>query len=181
METLEYRFVDKTGWGEGPWNDEPDKLQWPDKATELPCLIVRNHGGALCGYVGIDKDHPLSGAEYEEPDVEVHGGLTYADYCVEDNKEHGICHVAAPGEPEPLYWLGFDCGHAFDLHPVMEMRHRDLAAEAQKRIDDGTSEDVSGDRELVRIFSKDYGETYKDIDYVKEECANLARQLAALG
>ncbi len=41
MEKIEYRTVDKTGWGEGPWQSEPDKRQWQDEATGLPCLIVR--------------------------------------------------------------------------------------------------------------------------------------------
>ena len=46
METIDYRTVDKTTWGAGPWQDEPDKKQWRDE-TGFPCLIVRNNGGAL--------------------------------------------------------------------------------------------------------------------------------------
>jgi hypothetical protein len=38
MNTIEYRnVVDKSTWGEGPWNNEPDKAQWQDEATKLPC------------------------------------------------------------------------------------------------------------------------------------------------
>lgn len=40
-------------WGPGPWDGEPDKMQWTDPATGLDCLIVRNTLGALCGYVGV--------------------------------------------------------------------------------------------------------------------------------
>lgn len=61
METREYRTVDKSAWGPGPWQDEPDKRQWQDEATGLPCLIVRNPAGALCGYVGVSKEHPAFG------------------------------------------------------------------------------------------------------------------------
>ncbi len=31
METKEWRFIDKSKWGEGPWQSEPDKMQWLDK------------------------------------------------------------------------------------------------------------------------------------------------------
>lgn len=53
METIEYRTADKSQWGEGPWTAEPDKRQWRDEATGLPCLIVRGPHGAFCGYVGV--------------------------------------------------------------------------------------------------------------------------------
>jgi hypothetical protein len=31
-----YTTVDKSEWGAGPWNDEPDKVQFTDKETGLP-------------------------------------------------------------------------------------------------------------------------------------------------
>ena len=49
MQRIEYRTIDKSQWGEGPWQDEPDKIQWQDEETGLPCLIVRGHMGFLCG------------------------------------------------------------------------------------------------------------------------------------
>lgn len=61
METIEYRTVDKSKWGDGPWQDEPDKKQWRDPETGLPCLIVRGPGGALCGYVGVPANSPAFG------------------------------------------------------------------------------------------------------------------------
>ena len=49
----EYTTIDKSTWGPGPWQSEPDKLQWVDKETQFDCLIVRNGEiGNLCGYVG---------------------------------------------------------------------------------------------------------------------------------
>lgn len=41
MKTIEYRTDDKSGWQPGPWMNEPDKKQWQDPETGLPCLIVR--------------------------------------------------------------------------------------------------------------------------------------------
>jgi hypothetical protein len=51
--------VDRTGWPAGEWDGEPDKLFWTDATTGLPCLIVRNRMGALCGYVAVDSTHRL--------------------------------------------------------------------------------------------------------------------------
>lgn len=101
-------------YGAGPWVDEPDRVEW--RAHGHVCLIVRGPHGSLCGYVGVTPGHPWHGkplAEVEES-VDAHGGLTYAAEC-----QGNICHVPAPGEPEHLYWLGFDCGHAGDFVPVL--------------------------------------------------------------
>lgn len=113
MKTLEHRYVDKSEWGDGPWMTEPDKLQWQDEATKLPCLIVRG-SGALCGYVGVSKGHPYFGREYQyiEDDIEIHGGLTYTNKC-----QYFICHEVEEGEDENVWWIGFDCAHAGDYLP----------------------------------------------------------------
>lgn len=144
--------VDKTTWGSGPWLAEPDKEQWADEATGYPCLLKRSPLGALCGYVGVPEGHPWHGADYDavEPYPDVHGGLTYASLCQEGPEDETICHVPAPGEPEPLWWLGFDCAHSGDLMP------------AERHYFDG---------EL-------YG-TYQTAQYVKDQCARLAAQATA--
>lgn len=84
MQSIEYHTVDKSEWGDGPWQQEPDKKQWQDKATGLPCLIVRGPSGALCGYVGVSRRHPAYGKSYDDVDVRVHGGLTFANTCAEE-------------------------------------------------------------------------------------------------
>lgn len=55
----EYHVLDKSAWGQGPWQDEPDKIQFTDEATGLPCLLVRGPVGSWCGYVGVAEGHPL--------------------------------------------------------------------------------------------------------------------------
>ena len=147
---------EKAGWGPGPWQDEPDKEQWPDETTGLACLIKRNHFGALCGYVGIPEGHPWHGKDYDEIGADVHGGLTYADSCEEGPEDRTICHVPAPGEPEPLWWLGFDCHHAWDIAPGMDALQREH----------GHAPIRFGDM------------SYRPIGYVKAECASLAAQAA---
>jgi hypothetical protein len=149
METKTWKFPIEDRireFGSGPWDDEIDKMQWPDEATGLACMVRRGPLGQWCGYVGVPPGHPWFGKSYNEPDVEVHGGLTYAAMC-DGDEERGICHVVDPGEPE-LWWLGFDCGHAFDVMPGMT------------------------DMLLLP------GAVYRDLEYVKAETLQLALQVA---
>lgn len=160
MQRIEYRTIDKSQWGEGPWQNEPDKIQWQDEETGYPCLIHRAHKelGHLCGYVGVPHGHPAYNKDYAAvPDIDVHGGLTFAGPCQSGPDEsHGICHKPEPGEPDDIYWLGFDCAHLWDYAPAM----------------------VAG----VRARGISYGENdvYRDIAYVTSECQKLAKQLKAM-
>lgn len=93
---------------EKPWENEPDHLEFEYRG--FPSIIHRN--STLCGYVGLKPGHQYHGKSYDDVAVEVHGGLTYADKC------HGpICHKAKDGEPDDIWWLGFDCGHGGDYIP----------------------------------------------------------------
>lgn len=221
MKRIEYRTTDKSMWGDGPWQNEPDKIQWQNKDTGYPCLIVRNSDsiGALCGYVGVPKGHPLYGVDYSQCPVncgdtwcehrpesrfDVHGGLTFAGSCAKLDREQwlehakylnseevraqaaaypqgdaarglklwgprikdyqdwrelkearSICHKVEAGEDDQVWWFGFDCAHAGDLCPGMTE------------------------------FKKNYGFTvngdqYRDVDYVAQQVAQLAKQLKAM-
>lgn len=157
-----WTYLDRSRWAPGPWDREPDKIQWKDAETGLPCLIVRNTLGNLCGYVGVDSSHPWHGIDYGQcfkrcdetwcghrPDsmIEVHGGLTYADACQTKDRERGICHIPEAGEPDDVWWFGFDCAHSGDLMPYEALR--------------------SPGRGI-----------YRSVEYVKHEVAKLAKQLA---
>lgn len=156
MKTIEYRTVDKSSWGNGPWQEEPDKRQWQDKATGLPCLIVRGPFGGLCGYVGVPPAHPAFEKPYSDMDVEVHGGLTYADFCQPgEAAEKGICHIVDDGEDDRVWWFGFDCGHYGDMMPG---HRRDLIAQ----MFDGHCR----------------AGVYRTLAYVESNVRDLARQLA---
>jgi hypothetical protein len=109
---MKEHIYDKSRWRKGVWDQEPDRLEWREEG--FPCLIVRNSSGALCGYVGVPPGSPYHGLDYDDVDISVHGGLTYAQGCDEDSP---ICHVPLAGEPDNVWWLGFDCLHSGDLAP----------------------------------------------------------------
>ena len=159
METKTYTTIDRAalGWPAGPWDGEPDKVQWPDATTGLPCLAVRSpSGGHWCGYVGVAEGHPWYGKDYNSEgvrDSDVHGGLTFADKCQPyENEAQGICHTPEPGEPDHVWWFGFDCAHAWDLSP------QDKKKEAERGYSDGRP--------------------YCTLAYVQQQCAKLAAQVA---
>ena len=88
------------------WLKEKDVKEF--MANGYKCIVKRHKTMKhLCGYVHITKSHKLYGIGYSNLydmniDIEVHGGLTYAEKENED-------------------WVfGFDCAHLGDLVPGME-------------------------------------------------------------
>lgn len=138
----------KSEWGDGPWQTEPDREEWRHESG-LPLLVVRGPHGAWCGYVGVPPGHPWHGREPFDLGVEVHGGLNYAGVC-----SLNVCHHPQPGEPADVWWLGFDCSHAFDMMPEMEALLRKIS-------------DWFGG----------FGGHYWTLDEVREEVLRLAQQV----
>ena len=178
MRTITYPtnpLIDKSGWPAGEWDNEPDKVQWEDEATGMPCLAVRNRMGAWCGYVGVPQGHRFHGVGYDnvfigDDDPPAHGGLTFSNTCMEGVPENqGICHVVEPGEDDHVWWLGFDCAHAGDLVPYMITSYERYLATL--------SEEQRARR--AEYDRSDY-ETYKNLAYVREVCAQLAGWLKAV-
>ncbi len=66
--------------------------QW--EAHGLQCMIVRARGKFMNGYVQLPESHTALGKDYDDIDIDVHGGLTYG--------------------PDEDGWLGFDTGHTGD-------------------------------------------------------------------
>ena len=105
-----------------PWENEPDHAEWTQEVSGYKCRISRMEGsGALCGYVGIPKEHRFWGKGYHGDNEEVddisdnvHGGLTYSE------------------EGKDGYWyFGFDTTHANDFAPklvelLIEFGRKDL-------------------------------------------------------
>ena len=153
---------DKATWGDGPWQQEPDRAEW--EHAGLPCLAVRNQFGVWCAYAAVPPGHRLHGQPYETPDVGVHGGLTYADRCSGD-----ICHTPRPGEPEDVWWFGFDCGHFSDFMPASHARTRYLGP---------PFENTDYDHARAAAAARFDVEVYRTLDYVRDETNQLAEYLA---
>jgi hypothetical protein len=143
----EQTYIDKSGWPDGEWKNEPDQVFWVDEATGYHCSILRSiRGGHLCGYVAVQKGHPLYGKTYSDIDLEIHGGLTYSEPCQGDS-EQGIC--PATENNDKAWKFGFDCAHVGDFSPGREY--------------------------LDLVFTG--WDTYKNIAYVTAEVESLAKQL----
>lgn len=149
--------IDKTGWADGPWMREPDRVEWRNPRG-IPCLIVRNRSGVLCGYVGVPPGHPWHGKSYDslydaEPCPDVHGGLTFSAPCMGSGP---VCHVPRHGEPDNVWWLGFDTAHCDDFIPSrtkMQAERGDLWAQPH--------------------------EVYRTLGYVRANVESLAEQVIA--
>lgn len=152
MKTENAPLIDKSGWGDGPWQTEPDRVEF--RHAGLPCLMVRHPVlGHFCGYAAVPPGHPLHGKSSKEEDlacVDVHGGINYAAPC-----DGVICHVPEPGEPDNAWWFGFDCAHCFDITPGM---FKTIGAER-----------------FAALFADS---EYRDLAYVRRETKRLAEQLA---
>lgn len=157
METKEWTYQDRSDWkapelAEG----EPDKRQWLHSETEVPCLVVRNNSGSLCGYIGVRSGHPWFEKDYDALRLNdgdypsAHGGLTYAasGWADKETEGRGIYAEVDGEKPESVWWIGFDCAHLGDVSP----RH-----EGEKHYSDISC-------------------TYKRFRFVELEVEELARQ-----
>lgn len=119
-----------------PWEQEPDSFE-----AELCGFTIRlrrnTELGTWCGYVIIPEDHPWHGLTYADlTDVSVHGGVTYSG--------EEVFHQE--------WAVGFDCGHAFDLVPLL----------VSEKYQGSPLESAVG--------------TYRNMEYALDEARHLAEQ-----
>jgi hypothetical protein len=161
----------------GPWTAEADKIAWLDTATGYDCIIRRNpHSGYLCGYVAVERPHPLYGRQADTLvgyGIAAHEGLSYSASCQVDEPEAlSICHVSYLGIAESCrtgtvhmergivlheeaWWFGFSCDGPGDVLP-MSIRVPEPS--------------LSGCNDA----------SYKNEHFVHQECIRLAAQLKAI-
>ena len=109
--------------------------------------VVHNGMGYRCGYVKVDPGHPWHGKGWGDVDVEVHGGVTFAEadmQCEKDGPDNG-------------WWIGFDCAHSCDA------RDPELAAT--------TDEGKYGLLRDMRYGT--FGGSVKSQRYLERECISL--------
>lgn len=159
--------VDRTGWPKGPWDDEPDRVDFKTVAG-FPAIALRHHSGHWCGYVAVPPGHPAYTHPNIDDVVKVHGTFTYGGKCAGH-----VCHVPEPGEPADVYWLGFDFAHCGDAHPS---KYDDFDAHTWS--EDGRTQFWGPKSRYVR--PGEVRGVYRDIAYVARECEKVAEQLAAM-
>jgi hypothetical protein len=102
----------------------PYKIEREWKHAGFSCAVVLAREAAhRCGYVRVPPGHPMHGKHYDAVNVDVHGGLTFAE--LEPCKEH------ADGQG---WWFGFDCAHAFDAMYNPEAKVEDLVSDEAKAV-----------------------------------------------
>jgi hypothetical protein len=108
-------------------------------------LIKRNmHTGCLLGYVGLPGGHKFYGKNYNDDiPIDCHGGLTFTNLW-EDEKDN-------------LWYIGFDCAHAYDYMPFLQMQ---LSSSM--------------------LMERDPAVSYKDINFVRNECKSIVDQLLTI-
>lgn len=147
---VQFAPIDKSTWGPGPWQHEPDWVYWErpwNDPAGLRCLVARTEAtGTLCGYVRLPARHPWSRLPWDRIDAEVHGGITFAET------------IGAHR------WIGFHCGHSRDRMPAIEAR---LEALGYKR------------NEPPEHYAVFMPETYRELSFVRAETERLAEQVSA--
>lgn len=160
-------YLDRKDWPKGRWDNEVDRLVFKDEKTGYLCLANRNSQGAWCGYVAIEKDHPLYEKDYDyEIEVEnkdlvkIHPNISPMYLMQEAIKKEQdkkvalsllLCCHGGVTFSDFLTWFnekwafGFDCSHAGDLIP--------------------------------KYGNETFGDIYRDFNYVIKEIQELARQL----
>ena len=143
-------------------------------------LVTLTPMGHRCGYVVVNKNHPAYGKEYytftdSEPinpteqainNIEVHGGLTYAD-----KLKFKVEHVTEP--KEDTWVFGFDAAHCDDAPD------REATIEVYK-----DNKDIVDNLKIIEDIESKYPMSTKGIirtlDYMVQECNKLSKQLGII-
>jgi hypothetical protein len=145
-----------------PWETEPDFLEFVDESTGYRCFVQRHPElKHLCGYVELPKEHKLYGKDYQNNEetfnkINVHGGVTYTG---KKNFSYSLIKNCLNKNSLEIcftvdFVVGFDCAHAGDYSPYFLPW-----------------------RDMNQVM---WDETYKNIEYVTNECKKLAEQLKEL-
>lgn len=120
-------------------------------------VVTTNGMGYRCGYVRVPVGHPWHGGDWESISASVHGGITYARPDMACNK----------GGEDNAWWVGFDCGHAFDAPDLSLPFVNEEGERHAKRA-----------AEIHREF-KSTNYVIRTQEYVEEECKSLCEQACA--
>jgi hypothetical protein len=140
----------------------------------LRCQVIMTNMGHRCGYVGVNKNHPLFGVEYDESceylaqrknvdDLELGKKSVMAIFSYDDETVspiiafdvHGGLTYSGGFDDDERWYFGYDCAHYGDA--------KDLSV-----VPDSV-------RELELKFPT--GGVLRTLEYCVDECESLAQQL----
>lgn len=183
MTGIFFGLITKTEWGAGPWLTEGDFASWVDEGSNLPCILYRGaQTGAWWGSVGI----PDAASYYRkgrgtfvfiDPNIRCHWGphLIGPSPCT-DNENEDDPRVEAElntvlAQFEGYLWFTFSCDKLGDYCPGR--------AEYWSALElDEDESDFRYSRYYMKTVHRNHPGNYKDMDFAKNECKKLARQLA---
>lgn len=116
--------------------------------------VIHNRRGYRCGYVRVPLGHPWHGKGWADLNVEVHGGVTFAEADEPCDK----------GGADTDWWIGFDCAHGGDApDPSLPADYRGS----------GTAF-----AEAFREFPGQMRPVVRTQEYAEGQCLDLCRQAA---
>lgn len=186
MQEKEWFFTDRSKWPSGPWDGEPDKKQWMDPATGLPCLIHRGPTGALCGYVGVPPGHALYKQGYSMRVPKPEG---FEERVIDEKVGRLVLLCEALREADGLVSLKIvvqvhgGLTYANECGPVRENGHGICHLPEPGKPDSvwWFGFDCAHAGDVCPGYGTDFprwdDEQYRDIAYVTNECTQLAAQL----
>ena len=139
-------------FGECEWVDEPDAVSFKHQGFDSKVLRMHFKDGPNHIFGGF-----LNGY-VRIPKDHVYYKKEYDDIECEVHGGLTYCQAELDG-----WWIGFDCAHTFDIVPSMELLY-------------------AHDEDMIKIrakypFSSVWKRSYKNINFVIEECKKLAEQM----
>jgi hypothetical protein len=154
------------------WDNEPDELSFIDKETGYQCQILRRRKKTedsmiyLCGYVRIPENHPFYNLSSSDQLIPKENKIILIN-----GDEYYICNDIWDYKT-PASFLEVHGGITFSGFA----REGFLPDGYWYGFDCGHSGDVSNKKDIHDF--ENY--KYRDIEYVKDECKSLAKQLKFL-
>lgn len=121
-----------------------------------PCIVIFQPLGHRCGCVGLPEKNRFYGLDYNEIDVNCHGGLTYSSNHLYEQKDTNI------------WWIGFDCAHCDDARDYTSLR---------KYYTDNRSKNMIDNWEALDQKYPIPDSHVRELAYVAKECKNIIDQL----
>ncbi len=141
--------------------EEPHRLLTKGVHEGFEWEVTFNYSGFRCGYVRLPQGHPWHGKDYNDISPDVHGGLSFAEPDLRCGK----------GGADDAWWIGFDCGHAFDLpDPDLPIEGEHFESWIKSFEDMASRRTPTGYPQM----------TIKTTEYVEAECRSLCEQAASI-